>query len=183
MGCFGGGGNKSDPNAAASVALQREQVQKQYEYDVAQYDFQWEGNVENPEGQAWREFNHTVAGHKNQIANDTANRAYQEQTNMQNWEQGLAIADYQHAQQTRVYTKSEQQYAQQRSYNEQEMEAAISREKDVLNEQFIESAFQNQGVIQDFFEDVGGKGFDKISTTLGLQGATSDLNYQKNMSL
>ena len=59
MGCFGGGGggNKAGED---SVALQREQVQKQYDYDVKNYEFNW--GSETQQGQQYKQFEHTRDG-------------------------------------------------------------------------------------------------------------------------
>ena len=49
-------GKKKSKNAAGdeSNRLQREQMEKQYEYETKVYDFNWEGSVSDPKGALWR---------------------------------------------------------------------------------------------------------------------------------
>ena len=49
MGCFGGGGGGNDAGDEAN-RLQRETVEKQHEYEMKVYDFEWEGSKANPKG-------------------------------------------------------------------------------------------------------------------------------------
>lgn len=176
----GGGGNKAGDEANR---LQREQVEKQYEYEKKVYDFNWEGSKANPVGQNWKNFNHQVEGLEIKKQNDKLARDYKQATNQQQYDYGVEQQDYQHEQNLRIYRKSEDQYGQQRAFNELEMQQALDREKEILNEQFIESAFQNQSLIQDLYEDVGGAGYDKAAQLLGLKDARGELNYQKDQQL
>ena len=102
---------------------------------------------------------------------------------MQNWQLGVDQQDYQHDQAMRQFRKSEQIAGQQLTYNEAELQAALAREKNVLNEQFIESAFKNQSLIQDLYEDTGGAGYDKAAALLGLEGTQGELQHQKTKQL
>ena len=185
MGCFGGGGGGGGGNPAGDEAnrLQREQTEKQYEYDKKVYDFNWEGSRSNPRGQMWKEFNYKVEGLQIAKENSRRSRNYQNQTAMQNWEQGVAQQDYQFSQQNRAYTKSEEQYGRQLTFNEAELGAALDRERDVLNEQFIETAFDNQSLIQELYEGVGGASYDKAAALLGLETTKGELVNQKNQAL
>ena len=182
MGCFGGGGSSNKEGQAANE-LQREQMEKQHEYETKVYDFNWEGSKADPKGQMWKNFNHQVEGLEIAKANNKASRDYQQETQQQQYDYGVEQQDYQHFQQERIFRKSEDQYGQQRAFNEAEMQAALDREKDVLDEQFIESAFQNQSLIQDLYENVGGAGYDKAAQMLGLKGAEGELEFQKTQQL
>ena len=61
MGLYGGGGGGGGSDDA--INYQREQAEKQYEYDKKVFDFQWKGDIDNPEGQHWRAFNKSVEGY------------------------------------------------------------------------------------------------------------------------
>ena len=176
MGCGGGGGggNKAGED---SVALQREQVQKQYDYDVKNYEFNW--GSETQQGQQYKQFEHTRDGLRIKRENDELNKEYQEETAIRDWEHRINIQDYQFLQSLRGYKKSEEQAGAQFGMNTLAAQAAINRENEVLNEQFIERAFQNQGIIQDLYETVGGKGYDKASLQLGLKNTQGQIDYSK----
>ena len=178
-------GKKKSKNAAGdeSNRLQREQMEKQYEYETKVYDFNWEGSVSDPKGAQWRKYNHAVENLAIQKNNAKRQRDYSNDTAMQNWELGVAQQDYQHDQSNRQYRKSEQIAGRQLTYNEAELQAALAREKDVLNEQFIESAFKNQSLIQDLYEDTGGAGYSKAAALLGLEDTQGQLGHQKTQQL
>ncbi len=179
MGCFGGGGGGGGDSQSArdSVNLQREQVQKQYEYDLKNYEFNWGSDTNR--GEQYRQLAHTRDGLRIKRENDELNKTYQEETSTRNWEHSVSIQDYEFLQGLRGYAKSEEQAQQQFGMNTVAAQAAINRETEVLNEQFIESAFQNQGLIQDLYETVGGKGYDKAAQQLGLKNTQGQLDYNK----
>ena len=178
-------GKKKQSNPAGDEAnrLQREQMEKQYEYETKVYDFNWEGGVNDPKGAQWKKYNHAVENLAIQKNNAKRSRDYQNDSAMQNWELGVAQQDYQHDQSMRQFRKSEQIAGNQLTYNEAELQAALAREKNVLNEQFIESAFKNQSLIQDLYEDTGGAGYDKAAALLGLEGSQGELQHQRTKQL
>ena len=176
MGLYGGGDGGGSDDA---INYQREQAEKQYEYDKNVYDFQWEGNVDNPEGQQWKTFNHAVEGYEIQQANDRAARDYQNETAFKNWEYGLSINDYQQAQQERAFRKSEDTFGKTIAANSIAFDQAIEREKNVLNEQFIDMAFQNESLIQDLYEATGTAGYDQTAIQMGLKRTEGELDYEK----
>ena len=178
-------GKKKQSNPAGDEAnrLQREQMEKQYEYETKVYDFNWEGSASDPKGAQWKKYNHAVENLAIQKANAKRQRDYQNDSAMQNWELGVAQQDYQHDQSMRQFRKSEQIAGSQLTYNQAELQAALAREKNVLNEQFIESAFKNQSLIQDLYEDTGGAGYDKAAALLGLDDTQGQLQHQETKQL
>ena len=84
-------GRKKSSNSGnqESVRLQREQVEKQYQYDTKMYDFDWEDSIDpdtgQERGQMWRTYNHGVEGLQIQKNNDELNKAYQEETSRLQW--------------------------------------------------------------------------------------------------
>ena len=179
MGLYGGGGGGGND----AVDYQRQQAEKQYEYDKKVFDFQWKGDIDNPEGQHWRAFNHSVEGYEIQKQNDRIAREYKDESARKQWEHGLSINDYQHDQNMRAYTKSEDLFGKQMAFNERGFEAGIERETVALEEQFIDFAFQNQGIVQDLYEATGQAGFDQVATQLGLKQTEGELDYQKLQKL
>ncbi len=111
--------------------------------------------------------------------NDARGKAYQEDTARQNWEHSIAIQDYSYLSQLKAFQKSGEQFEQQKGLNQAEYENALERETAVLDEQFIQSAFENQSLIMDLYETAGGKGYDKASISLGLQNTEGELEYAK----
>ena len=136
MGLYGGGGGGGGNDDA--INYQREQAEKQYEYDKNVYDFQWEGDVSNPVGQQWRSFNHAVEGYEIRQANDQQARDYQDETARKNWDHGMSIADYQFEQQQRAFRKSEDIFGKTIDANSIALEQGLEREDAVLEEQFID---------------------------------------------
>ena len=175
MGLYGGGGGGG---ADDQIRYQNEQAAKQYEYDKNVYDFQWEGNVDNPVGQQWKSFNHAVEGYKIRQANDKQARDYQNETAAKNWEYGLSINDYQQEQQTRAWKKSEDVFGKTVGANSVAFEQAIERENAVLEEQFIDMAFQNTDLIQDLYEATGTAGYNQVAVQLGLDDQKGQLDYE-----
>ena len=55
-------GKKKQSNPAGDEAnrLQREQMEKQYEYETKVYNFNWEGSKDDPKGFQWKKYNHAV---------------------------------------------------------------------------------------------------------------------------
>ncbi len=179
----GGGGGGGGDGSDAIIRQNNERARQQYEYDKNVYDFQWEGSVDNPEGQHWRRFNYDLAGYEIQKQNDTIAREYKDEAARKQWEHGLTINDYQHEQNMRMYRKSEDQFGRGQQFNQAALEAGLERQDQVLNEQFIDLAFQNQSIIQDLYEATGSAGFDQVQTQLGLKRMEGDLEYQELMKL
>ena len=172
----GGGGTKATNR---QIDYQNETARKQYEYDKKVYDFQWNDET----GEMWRQYDYAQEGLELQKQNDTIAREYQQETAQENWEHGLSIHEYQHEQEQRAYRKSSQVKADTLAANEMAFQQALKREDMVLEEQFIEMAFQNQGILQDLYEFSGGKSYDKLATQLNLKKQEGDLDSSKTRSL
>ena len=114
---------------------------------------------------------------------DQETRDYQEETANQNWEQGKSMQQFQWDQEDRLFNKNTEQYESQLDVNELEYQDSLARERAVLDERFIESAFQNQGIIQDLYEATGTAGFNKTQAKLGLLNRENTIEYQKQKQL
>ena len=172
----GGGGN------------QDKWVENQFQYDRKLYDYNWgrKGDSltgEYEDGMQWKKYNMATTALETKKTNDARGRAYQEETNKQNWEHSIAIQDYSYLSQLKAFQKSGEQYHQQKGLNQAEYENALERETAVLDEQFIQSAFENQSLIMDLYETAGGKGYDKASTVLGLSNTEGELEHAKLSSM
>tara|TARA_R100001082_G_scaffold78592_1_gene46106 strand:+ start:839 stop:2560 length:1722 start_codon:yes stop_codon:yes gene_type:complete len=176
MGWLGGG------NDAAEDQLdhQNDQIKKKYQYDKAKYEYQWGISKDDQKtqltnedgtkkGTQWDNYYHAQEALDLKKESDKETKKYQEDTADQQWEQGKSQQQYQWDQQDKVYKKSEDQYSSTLTFNQLEYNDALEREKAVLDERFIESAFENQGLIQDLFEATGTAGYEAAAEKLGLQ--------------
>ena len=170
-------GSRSSQNKI--IEHQNEQIKKQYEYDLKNYEFQYglekdaDGNFVqkfdsdgSKKGVLNNQYEYAVEGLKLRKQADQDAQDYQEETANQNWEMGKAQQDYQWQQEDRIYKKNIDQYNEQRDFNDLEFNDNIAREQAVLDERVIESAFQNQGIIHDLYEATGTAGFDKTQAQL-----------------
>ena len=114
---------------------------------------------------------------------DQNQREYQEETANQNWEQGKSMQQFQWGQEDRIFNKNTKQYEEQVGFNELEYQDSLARENQVLDERFIQAAYQNQGIIQDLYEATGSKGFDKARANLNLATRENTIGYQRDKKL
>ena len=114
---------------------------------------------------------------------DQNQREYQEETANQNWEKGKSMQQFQWDQEDRIFNKNTKQYEEQLGFNELEYQDSLDRERQVLDERFIQAAFQNQGIIQDLYEATGTKGFDKARANLNLATREKTIGFQRDKKL
>ena len=184
-------GGKS--SSSKQIDHQNDQIKKRFEYDKKNYEYNW-GIDENTgqqltnadgtkKGVQWKNYYTAKEGLdlKKQAAQEQ--KAYQEETAQQNWQMGKSQQQYQWDQQDAVYQKNKDQYQDTLLFNQVEYNDAIEREEAVLNEQFISAAFENQGLIANFYESSGTKGFDKVSQQLGLLKQEDLIESQKQKQL
>ena len=192
----------------AIINHQNEQIRKQYEMDLKNYEFSYgqrvrrddEGNPIKDEGgdiifdQMFDDdgsksgvlndqYDYAVEGLNIRKAKDIEINEYQEETARQNWEQGKSMQQFQWDQEDRIYRKNIDQYNDQLDFNELEYTDALARERQVLDETFIGAAFENQGLIQDLYEQTGTAGFAKTQAKLGLLAKEETAEYQKQKQL
>ena len=186
---FGGGGGGSKD----AIKHQNEQIKKKFEYDKKNYEYQWGIDESTGEqltnadgtkkGTRWEDYYRAQESLELRKQADQETKKYQEDTADQQWEMGKAQQDYQWDQQDKVFAKSEDQYESTLLFNQIEYNDALEREKAVLDEKFIESAFQNQGLIQDLYEATGTAGYDKAAQKLGLLKTEDTIESQKQKKL
>tara|TARA_R100001443_G_scaffold9052_2_gene18552 strand:+ start:101 stop:1801 length:1701 start_codon:yes stop_codon:yes gene_type:complete len=191
---FGGGGQKD------AIKHQNEQIKKKWEYDKKNYEYQWgvdantigedgEGGSQQfnadgtKKGAAWDDYQFNVEAFEKRKASDQESRQYQQDTAQQNWEMGVAAQDYEWDKQDEIYKQNQEQYANSIAYNQREYNDALERETLVLEEQFLQSAFENQGMIADLYEATGSAGFDQASQKLGLLKQEDLIESQKQKQL
>ena len=179
---FGGGGGGGGGSGDV-INHQNEQARKQHKYNKAVYDFNWKGSIDDPEGREWKKYNWQVEGFELQKNKDRAQKDYQEETARQNWEFGKSQVDYAFDQQNRAFNKSTQVYRDTLGLNQVGLDRAFDREDKILEEQFIDAAFQNQNLIQELYEQTGTAGFDKTSKQLALWNAEGESDYQQASKL
>ena len=187
-------GGRSSQNKI--IDHQNEQIKKQYEMDLKNYEFQYglkqdaDGNFVqqfdddgSKAGAIQDQFEFSVEGLDLRKQADQETNDYQMETARQNWEQGKSMQEFQWQQEDRIYQKNTEQYENQLEFNSLEYGDAIARERTVLDERFIEAAFQNQGLVQDLYEQVGAAGFSQTQAKLGLLGKEETAEYQKQKQL
>ena len=183
---FGGGGGGSSKDV---IRHQNEQIRKKYEYDKKNYEYNW-GIDENTgeqlvddsgqkQGVQWENYYTSVEGLNLKKQADQESKTYQEETARQNWEMGKSQQQYQWDQQDAIYQKNQRESDDVLLFNQVEYNDALEREQSVLNEQFISSAFENQGLIADLYESTGTKGFEQAAQRLGLLKQEELLESQK----
>ena len=189
-----GGGSRSSTNKM--IDHQNEQIRKQYEMDLKNYEYQY-GLKKDANGNFVQQYDDdgSKAGaiqDQYEYAQESLNlrkqadeetRDYQQETARQNWEQGKSMQQFQWDQEDRVYRKNINQYNNQLEFNELEYADAVAREGAVLDERFIGAAFENQGLIQDLYEQTGSAGFAKTQAKLGLLSKENTAEYQKQKQL
>ena len=178
------------------IEHQNKQIKKQYEMDLANYEYQY-GLKKNKDGDFVQQYDEdgtkagfiqdkyefAVEGLALRKAADEKINEYQNETARQNWEQGKSMQEFTWNQEDRVYRKNIDQYNSQLDFNELEYIDALARERQVLNENFIGAAFENQGLIQDLYEQTGTAGFAKTQAKLGLLAKENTAEYQKQKQL
>tara|TARA_B100001939_G_scaffold106792_1_gene92317 strand:- start:9587 stop:11323 length:1737 start_codon:yes stop_codon:yes gene_type:complete len=187
-------GGRSQQNKI--IEHQNEQIRKQYEMDLKNYEFQYglkkdeDGNFVqqydedgSKAGAIQDQYEFAVEGLNLRKQADQETNDYQMETARQNWEQGKSMQEFQWQQEDRIYQKNIDQYENQLEFNSLEYGDAIARERTVLDERFIEAAFQNQGLIQDLYEQTGTAGFAKTQAKLGLLAKEETAEYQKQKQL
>ena len=181
MGCFGGGGS-----GEASLNFQREQVEKQHEYDKKQYSFQWDEGKDaegNKKGTMWQNYDYQKDSIKIAQNNDLAAKKYKEETANQQWNYQNEVKSYQEELQNKLYNKNQAQVAQQFTMNEAAASHAVKEVDKASEEAFIDAAFQNKQLIDDLWHSTGSLGLEKAKTQLGLEGKESELEYQQDKSI
>ena len=182
----GGGGSSNK-----IIKFQNEQIKKQFKLDQKNYEFttgkKWDKDKKkyvqtfNADGSKKGTMHDAYEFAKEQLdlqkAADKKSIAYQEETAKQNWEQGKSIQQYEWDQQDAVYEKNQEQYLKQLDFNELEYNDALVREQTVLDETFIQNAFQNQSLVQDLYEATGSKGFEQAAIKLNLQSQEANTEY------
>ena len=191
-----GGGNQQKK----ALEAQNEQINQNWIYNKKNYEYQWgidsstvaedgSGGQQlynadgTKKGSKWEQHYYNLETLEKRKQADKEAAQYQEDTALQDWEMGKSQQEYEWSQQDKYYDKSEDQYENSVQFNQIAYNDALERERKVLDEQFIQSAFENQGLIQDLYEATGSKGFDQVSQKLGLLKQEDTIESQKQQAL
>jgi len=175
---------------------QNKQIEKQYEYDLKNYEFQYglklneDGDFDQlydddgtKKGVQNDKYEYAVESLKLRKQSDQQAQDYREETANQNWEMGKAQQDYQFDREDAIFKKNIEQYENQLEFNELEFNDSVGRQQAILDEKFIEASFQNQSIIQDLYEATGTAGFNKVQAKLGLENRENTIEYQRQKQL
>tara|TARA_X000001382_G_scaffold26757_2_gene17212 strand:- start:7871 stop:9628 length:1758 start_codon:yes stop_codon:yes gene_type:complete len=201
MGLFG----KSD--SERSLDYQREQVDHQFNSNLQDYYWQWnrpgvsseesgitdyeahvgsghvEGDWRPGQGQQWKLYDFQKETVEKQRANSKAERDYAIETANKNYVYGLKVADYEFKREQELVAKRNTEVNTQKSLNQTGMEYALERERRVLDEEFLQAAFNNASLIQDLYEATGATGYQKAALQLGLKDVEGGIEGQKAKKL
>ena len=187
---------------------QNEQIAKQYDMDLKNYEFLWgqkvvrddEGNPildENGDyqfdqmkdedgtlsGQNNNEYDYAKESLEKKRAADKAALDYQNETLIQNWEYGKSQQKFAWDKEDAIYRKNSDQVDTQKDFNDREYKDALAREQMVLDETFIKASFTNENLLADLYESVGLAGFEKTKAEFNLSEKEQALDYQKSKQL
>ena len=137
-------GGRSQQNRI--IDHQNEQIRKQYEMDLKNYEFQYglrkdeDGNFVqqydddgSKAGAIQDQYEFAQEGLELRKQADRETRDYQQETADQNWEQGKSMQQFQWDQEDRIYNKNIDQYTKTIDYNEIAYADALARERAVLD--------------------------------------------------
>lgn len=132
---------------ASQDSAQNKAVERQYAYDKKVWKFENKQNM--------RDWRHAMEGV--QIARDNANeeRHWRNMTAKRDYTHGMKVRDYEYKMQMRAYNKSEETYKQQLNFNNMAAQVAMESEDRWLDEQFKQTAFQNQDLMVQLLQEEG----------------------------
>jgi hypothetical protein len=200
-----GSGSKSTNKI---IAHQNEQIEKQFDMDLKNYEFLWgqrvvrddEGNPildENGDyqfdqmkdedgtlsGTQNNEYDYAVESLNKKRAADQKANDYQNETALQNWEFGKSQQKYAWDKEDEIYRKNQTEVDTQKEFNNREYTDSLAREQMVLDETFIKAAFDNENLLSELYESVGLAGFEKTRAEFNLSEKEQALDYAKNKQL
>jgi len=138
---------------------QREAARKANQYQQEQYEFQY-GSVYSPElgGEALRKYEFDVEGLEITKRNNERNLQFEEATQLQRYDYGMGIRDYEFSQANRLYEKSVSQALQQASFDELAENAALVDQDRLIHEQLLSLAFDETETLFNYGAAAAGVG-------------------------
>lgn len=128
----------------------RKQIQKQYEYDLARHEYDWQEMQDN--------YQHKKDAYDIQIWNQEQNIDFREQMATDEYNHKLAMRDFDYNNQIAAYNASIESYEKQLDYNNLAHEITSNDNTRVFNEKLTAIGFQNEEAINklnDSVEDFG----------------------------
>jgi len=130
----------------------------QDDYRNQQTAIEHKSNIQNWKFQnkeAIRDWKHAVKGVEIARDNEANERHWRNQTAMRDYTRGMKIRDFEYRMQMRAYNKSEETYKQQLNFNNMAAQVAMESEDRWLDEQFKQTAFQNQDLMVQLLQEEG----------------------------
>ena len=162
----GGGGSNS------------KQIQKQYEYDLAKHEYDWQEMQDN--------YQHKKDAYDIQIWNQEQNIDFREQMATDDYNHKLAMRDFDYNNQIAAYNASIESYHKQLDYNNLAHEITSNDNTRVFNEKLTSIGFQNEEAInklndavQDFGLNVKGLDQAKKAKDAELAGKAKELGRKE----
>jgi hypothetical protein len=130
-------GNRAEEKAA----------NKKFKYDVKVWDYQFD--------EANRDYDFQVAGNQIARTNIDNNAVYQEQTALRQYQNELAIRDFDYGNQVRQFNESERIYGLQLGFNNQASQVAYEAENRRFQEILTGMAFEQQDMLVKMLQEEG----------------------------
>ena len=155
-------------NKAAKAA--KENVEKQYEYDVARWEYDWQTIQDNYEYQSDA---YDIA-----LWNQEQNIAFQEQRSQDEYNHMLAMRDFDYNNQIAAYNASVEAYEKQLDFNNLAHEITSNDNTRVFNEKLIAIGFQNEEVINKLNDAVDDFGLNVKELDLAKKAKDSEISQK-----
>jgi len=182
---------------------QNSQIAKKFSHDLGAHEQQWglkiirddDGKPIEPQefeqiwvddglggqkkaGTMWDTYDHQMKAWDIQVQHEDKAREDREDAAQDSWEMGKDKQSYQWDQADKLYKQNQTQVQDQLNLNDAEFEFAKKEEEALLDEKLIEGSYTNLELNSEFYEAIGGKGFEEIAIKQNLQKEESDIEYQ-----
>jgi len=146
----------------------QEAAARQNEYQQKQYEFQY-GSVYSPElgGEAKRQYDFTVEGLEITKRNNERNLQFEEANQLQRYDYGMGIRDYEYGRARDAYDLSVSRALQQKSFNELAENAALVDQDRLIHEQLLSIAFDETETLFNYGAAAAGVGLKQRQAKAG----------------
>lgn len=164
------GAVSGNQQASQQRADYQQQIDNQYKYDLAQYDFQWNESL--------REYQYLLNQINIKRGEEETIGLLKDQMSLDQYKYDLKIKDYEYLNQLKQYQESEKIFGKQISFNQIAAQQAADSERQKLRETVMSTAFENQDMMIQLLQQEGllqARGVSGKSTERQLQSALGEL--------
>ena len=142
-------------------------IRKQYEYDVNQWQFNWQEMQDKYEYQK--------DAYEVQIWNQNQSLDYRDQISQEEYNHKMAMRDFDYENQIQAYNASVESYEAQLNHNNLAYEISANDNKRKYNERLTSIGFQNEELVQQMAHKVGGM---DLALSQQKEGIEQDLKHK-----